>query len=221
VAVATDRGLDFADAKTDAAAAAVLPPEVRTRIPLAMERARLKTAGATHAHAGPALLAAAGRARTRQQRVIWLQRWASAWVEPLATQAACTRGCSHCCHIPVAITSTEAVLIGTASAKPVATPAGLSCGDLDFAKVSDWEAQQQRFVGQPCPFLRGNECSIYDRRPFRCRVHVSLDDDDLLCRLVGGQDVPVPYADTRQVLAIFMAAQPGETMADIREFFPD
>jgi hypothetical protein len=53
-----------------------------------------------------------------------------------------------------------------------------------------------------------------------CRVHVSLDDDDLLCRLVPGQDVPVPYADTRQVQAIFLAAQLGHTVADIREFFP-
>jgi Fe-S-cluster containining protein len=208
---------DFAGAKTGPAAAADLPPEVRTRIPLAIERARQKSAGARHSQTAHALLAAGGRARTRQQRVVWLQRWGSAWVAPLASQAACRRGCSHCCHIPVALTSAEAALIGASSGRPVATPTGLTCGDLDLPKVAAWEARQRRFVGLPCPFLQGDECGIYDRRPFSCRVHVSLDDDDLLCRLVPGH---APYADTRQVQAIFMAAQRGETMADIREFFP-
>jgi hypothetical protein len=144
----------FADAKPAATAAAGLPPEVQARIPVAMERARRKSTGASHTQAGPKLLAAAGRARTRQQRVIWLHRWASAWVEPLAAQAACKRGCSHCCHIPVGITSAEAHLIGKASARPVAEPLGLTCGELDLSKAERWQERQRRFIGQPCPFLR-------------------------------------------------------------------
>jgi hypothetical protein len=209
--------MTLATLDTATAAVADLPAEIQARIPIAMERAQQKSAGAKHSQAAHALLVAGGRARTRQQRVLWLQRWGSAWVAPLASEAACQRGCSHCCHIPVAITSAEAVLIGAASGRPVATPTGLTSGDLDSSKAAAWEERQRRFIGQRCPFLQGNN----ERRPFNCRIHVSLDDDDLLCRLLPGHDVPAPYADTRQVRAIFMAAQPGETMADIREFFPD
>jgi hypothetical protein len=207
-------------APAEDAAGAGLPDEVLARIPIAKERARLKSEAASPSTVANALLDAAVRARTRPQRVVWLQRWGSAWVAPLAASAACRRGCSHCCHIPVSITSAEARVIGAATGKAVAAPAGLTCGDLDLSKVRPWEVQQRRFIGQPCPFLSGSECSIYDSRPFACRVHVSLDDDAFLCRLVPGLDVPAPYVNTTQVRGIFIGSQPGETLADLREFFP-
>jgi hypothetical protein len=143
----------------DGDAMARLPAEVQARVPIAMERARQKSAGAAHSQAAHALLAAGGRARTQQQRVIWLQRWGSAWVAPLASLAACRRGCSHCCHIPVAITSAEAALIGASSGRPVATTTGLTCGDLDLSKAAAWEARQRRFVGLPCPFLQATSAA--------------------------------------------------------------
>lgn len=75
-------------------------------------------------------------------------------------------------------------------------------------------------MGLPCPFLRDSQCSAYEHRPFACRTHVTLDDDDLLCKLRPGQTVPMPYANTKRPWALFLGLQPGEILADIREFFP-
>ncbi len=78
-----------------------------------------------------------------------------------------------------------------------------------------------RSASKPCPFLVDRECSIYEARPASCRLHVSLDDDNLLCRLVDGLQVPVPYVDSRMVYAITLAAQAAELIGDIRDFFPE
>ena len=56
-------------------------------------------------------------------------------------------------------------------------------------------------------------------RPFACRTHLSLDDDDLLCRLDRDVEVPMPRFDTRLLVGIFLGAQPRAVVADIREFF--
>ena len=77
-----------------------------------------------------------------------------------------------------------------------------------------------RQFGEACPFLVDGSCSIYAHRPMACRTHLNLDDDDLLCRLVPGIKVPVPYADATQLKAFYLAAQPNAELADIREFFP-
>lgn len=90
--------------------------------------------------------------------------------------------------------------------------------DAGFAERH--RAAELQVVGVPCPFLMQGECSIYEHRPFGCRTHLSLDDDDLLCRRIEGVEVTVPYADARMVYAVFFGAQPNEALADIREFFP-
>lgn len=61
----------------------------------------------------------------------------------------------------------------------------------------------------PCPFLRDGGCSVYDVRPMACRLLLNLDDDDLLCQLVHGQAIPVPYANGQQLKAVFQMAQPA------------
>lgn len=201
-------------------ALADLPPEIRERFPIAMERASAKAAGAKPPKASVPLLTAAEKARTRAQRVIWLQRWASAWVQPLVDQAPCRAGCDHCCHIPVVITSAEARQLARATGRSLSAPAGIPCDSTDVAHAQDWQAQQEaRWVGTPCPFLKNSTCSVYEHRPFACRTHVTLDDDNLLCRLRPGQTVPMPYANTRRIWALFLGLQPGEILADVREFF--
>jgi Fe-S-cluster containining protein len=199
------------------------PVEVRARMEIAGARAAAKLADLADNPRAPALLNAARGARNARQRVVWLQRWGSAWAEPLAQVAACRRGCSHCCSLPVAITSTEARLIGEAVGRePAQPPAALRVKDAatDAGFAERHRAAEQRLVGVPCPFLEEGECSIYEHRPFGCRTHLSLDDDDLLCRRIEGVEVTVPYADARMVYALFLGAQSTEALADIREFFP-
>jgi Fe-S-cluster containining protein len=202
---------------------ALAPAEVRARMEIAGARAAAKLAGLADNPRAPALLNAARGARSARQRVVWLQRWGYAWAEPLAQIAACQRGCSHCCSLPVAITSAEARLIGEAVGRePAEPPAALRVKDAatDAAFAERHRAAELQVVGLPCPFLEEGECSIYEHRPFGCRTHLSLDDDDLLCWRIEGVEVTVPYADARMVYAVFLGAQPNEAVADIREFFP-
>jgi hypothetical protein len=155
--------------------------------------------------------------------VVWLQRAASAWAQPLQDVAACRRGCAHCCHIPVTISAIEAALIRRHVRRAPATPAQAVRLDA-FTDLSDTMAALQALGGQtppsPCPFLHEGACSIYDARPMACRLLLNLDDDDLLCRLVPDQEIPVPYADATQLKALFLLAQPATPLADIRAFFP-
>jgi hypothetical protein len=123
----------------------------------------------------------------------------------------------------VHITSIEASLIAAATgrpARPAAQALALNSIDPnDPALIERWEQSEREVIGTPCPFLAGSECSIYEHRPFACRTHLSLDDDDLLCRLVEGAEIPMPRLDTRLLVGLFLSAQPGALLADIREFF--
>jgi Fe-S-cluster containining protein len=76
--------------------------------------------------------------------------------------------------------------------------------------------------------LKDGKCSIYDVRPFSCRVHYVLDADDLLCKIVPGETIEAPMFNTNQINMLYMLAhvtRPDQVfevkMADIREFFPE
>src|SRR6266702_6011061 len=74
--------------------------------------------------------------------------------------AACKNGCAACCHMNVMISALEAKHIEAATGKPRMALSESRTHDL------------AEFSGQPCPFLKGSSCSIYDVRPFACRKHV-------------------------------------------------
>ena len=75
--------------------------------------------------------------------------------------------------------------------------------------------------GVPCTFLVDNQCSIYANRPMACRYQFSVDDDDLLCRLVPGQPIRVPYLNLQGEQAAYASAMGyNARMADIRDWFP-
>ena len=119
------------------------------------------------------------------------------------------------------ITSVEAQLIGEAvRRKPARLKEALRLKDAatDPGYAGRQRSAEHRVLGTPCPFLKQGECSVYEHRPFACRTHLSLDDDDLLCQLIEGVDVPVPYANATMPYGVFLAAQPNEQLADIREF---
>jgi Fe-S-cluster containining protein len=171
-----------------------------------------------------ALVRAAQRAPTVAQRIVWLHKAATAWGRPLQAVAACAKGCSHCCHIPLTISGKEAQMISRATglaamksprnAVPVQDLVDDDSVTSASARLHHWQ------TGMACPFLTDDACSIYEVRPLACRVLFNLDDDDLLCRHGATQPADVPYADSRMLRALALAAQPAETLADIRDFFP-
>lgn len=145
---------------------------------------------------------------SKKARVSKLRALASRVSESLASLSACqNQTCSHCCHIPVALTGTEAALIGEAVGRK---PRKVS------AKV---QLSQEFGYHRPCPFLKNDRCSIYAHRPFVCRTHMSLDESDRLCRLVPEVTVPVPLVDMTQFHSLYVELTVGEPLADIRDFF--
>jgi len=199
-----------------------LPEDVRARVPLAQERAEAKATSTSPGATAPALLEAARSARRRSQRVIWLQRFASAWIAPYEAVSPCRRGCSHCCHQPAVITSGEAQAISAHSGRAVVTPKdALPIAHLDEPQFADRGRQLAlRRPATPCPFLQDGTCTVYAVRPLACRLHVSLDDDALLCRPIPGIQVPVPQVDATRAFGAALLLQVGDVLADIRDFFP-
>ena len=49
---------------------------------------------------------------------------------------------------------------------------------------------------------------------------MNMDKDDLLCRLVPGSSIPVPYLDTTPLLFAQVQIDPSSERADIRQWFP-
>lgn len=199
----------------------------RARFPLAEQRAKakvqaLRDSGAT-IHVGP-LVRAARNAATVTQRVIWMQRAASAWAAVFAPVAPCRRGCAHCCRQAVVITRTEAELVARASGRKVSADANA----MRPSRITDMavmEAELHRLTGErhtrtPCPFLVDEACSVYDARPLACRALVNLDDDDLLCQHSVDGPAEIAYANAHGVTVPALKLQGDFEIADIRDWFP-
>ena len=187
-----------------------LPEEIRARVPVAREaaNARARLANPARMAAMVRLLDVACTAPSRRKQVIWIQRAAQALSDAYSAQSACAKGCSHCCHIPVKIHQAEAEQIGRAIGRaPNSLPEQIE--ELHFEGYES-----------PCPFLKSGTCSIYAHRPAVCRSHLNLDTDDLLCRLIPGAAVPVPYADSRPIQwALVTTSNRHERIADLRQWF--
>ena len=194
------------------------------RLPLAARRADEKMRTLQSNTEAEALVRASHRASTVAKRIVWLHKAATAWGRPVEAVAACRKGCAHCCHIPVTISGKEAQLISRAIGRAAVNEPrnAVPVQDLvDVDTVTSASARLQQWgTGTACPFLVDDACSIYDVRPLACRVLFNLDDDDLLCQHGAEPPADVPYADSRMLRALALAAQPAETLADIRDFFP-
>lgn len=186
-----------------------LPQRVNERLASAGEIADMRSAMVDRAALRQVnqLLAQARNAGTRAKRILWLKRAADTFAAAVAPHAACRKGCSHCCHISLKFTEAEAIEIG----KAIGVPPASDAPDRPGRAVEN----------EPCPFLRDEACSIYENRPIVCRTHFNMDADDLLCQLVPGAAVPVPYMDNRAVLlGALMVGGAQPRIADVRDWFP-
>jgi len=102
----------------------------------------------------------------------------------------CLAGCSHCCHIAVAITTAEAEeLVAVARAKGIV---------LDKAKLArQAQHDDQTWLSQPaedrrCVFLGAdNHCQVYRQRPFSCRKYFSTAEP-VLCNVELHPKLAIP-----------------------------
>jgi Fe-S-cluster containining protein len=153
----------------------------------------------------------------RARKFIWLRRVTGALGAAAAGIAPCKAGCSHCCHMATLISTVEAEAIAQATGLPLTMPP-----DEEFMR-GDASAERAQYEGKPCSMLKAGKCSIYAERPFACRVHYSLDRDNLLCRIVPGTQIRTPSINPDRFHLLYLLAH-GDPMsvrmADIRAFFP-
>ncbi len=127
--------------------------------------------------------------------------------------SACAKGCSHCCNIGVAVPKSEARLIARATGKRLSTPT-----KIHRAGTASKDARDDYFE-VPCSMLKDGKCSIYEHRPLVCRTLINMDNTELLCKLVPGKSVPVPYLNLSDVQSLFVSICKDDEFADIREWF--
>jgi hypothetical protein len=128
--------------------------------------------------------------------------------------AACTRGCGHCCHVHVPIADFEAQYISH-HIGAVAQPLKQSIPH-----------DRSEFSGRtPCPFLTDGECSIYEYRPFTCRMHLNFDIDNFWClhENWNNPEAAIPRPDIHALMKAYhlLAGKTKPVVADIRDFFPN
>lgn len=182
------------------------------------------------ADAREALLRQALSAPTSRQRIFWLRRAADVVNDSARGIAACREGCSHCCYLPAMTSEVEAKLISSEIKQPLQQPAAervVEAAELWQAAKDGGDAlprMQNRLtqwhLGEPCVFLQNGRCSIYRYRPLVCRFLVNMDVDALLCRLVAGHQIMVPYLNReRENLVYMLVVGPNTRFADIRDWF--
>ncbi|MFW5499732.1 MULTISPECIES: YkgJ family cysteine cluster protein [unclassified Maridesulfovibrio] len=94
-------------------------------------------------------------------------------------KVACTAGCSYCCSSHITVTPQEAFRI--------ALHLAADCSEDEFVRLSEGcltaagdfvPGQLKEFAQdyfQPCPFLKADQCAIYEVRPILCRNWISND----------------------------------------------
>lgn len=145
----------------------------------------------------------------KAQRVMGLRYVTKSLMKEVTLNSACRPGCSHCCHVLVGMTQTEADIIGKAiGRKPV--------------KLTESKLLPKKDYGyhMPCTFLVDGSCSIYEHRPITCQVYFNLDADNLLCHLIPGKLVPLPLFNATSYQHESVRLAGDDVRGDIREFFP-
>lgn len=184
----------------------------------AMEQHAQRTADQITARIEPQRIALYGQLARKMQdpaaKVDLVRRMAGELSNAARGLVPCSRGCDGCCHMPTMLIAEEAAVIARETGAQLATPAAWFAGE---------DAEASPHKGVPCTFLHNGACSIYAQRPMACRLHIHLDRDNTLCRIIPGETIRVPRLDTMAFDMQYVRAfgPPADAkLADIREFFP-
>jgi hypothetical protein len=118
-------------------------------------------------------------------------------------EAACTPGCSHCCHARVEVSPPEAFRIARAlqawqQDALSALIERLHSHVAADSEIDNWNARPA------CPFLSEHRCTIYEVRPGACRRAHSLDAR--LCE-TGASQIPQDLGKLVAAEALLMGVQ--------------
>lgn len=126
----------------------------------------------------------------------------------IAPYMVCQKGCSACCHIDVDVSVIEAQYIQKNTGHKF----------LDNDKRSSPKGERR-----PCTFLNGETCSIYENRPFPCRVYFTIDnpiyceDNDKIHSTYGSQSNTI-FRNLGEM--IIRLNDNSAYCRDIRDYFP-
>ncbi|PHM20673.1 MAG: hypothetical protein CK604_07110 [Curvibacter sp. PD_MW3] len=111
----------------------------------------------------------------------------------------------------VSITKLEADLLGRVSGRK---PANIE---------KSIKHEVGKFVGQDCPFLVDDVCSVYSDRPLSCRKHASYYTTNIACKAENLEMDAAPmvsFSGLDEALFNVSEERGHITIADIRDFFP-
>lgn len=132
-------------------------------------------------------------------------------------QLACAAGCNHCCRSPVGVVATEAVLVGHFVARTFTPRARLELEQRMAARraaLADADPLRAHLL---CPLNVDGRCTVYEVRPYNCRVFHSFDADACERHFVAGaRDRGVPIDPVRKQYDRLIAASASVALAALR-----
>jgi Fe-S-cluster containining protein len=122
--------------------------------------------------------------------------------KPFQHLTPCKSKCSNCCNIQVDVSDLEMLIIKKNAKKQIK------------------KAVRGRVVGEPCPFLIDNLCSIYEFRPFVCRRHQVFTPTNELCKKESdiGQEL-LNFTEVDRSFSYIISESGLNSQKDIREYF--
>jgi len=147
--------------------------------------------------------------------IVRMRRLADRIAAAIAPHTVCRKSCAHCCNIAVAMSESEARVIGSDIGRVPMRIEGV---------VADNEAERTRYTlshfSEPCPFLANGACSIYASRPLSCRLHFNIGDSPFFCSTdIAPEDSIVPNLDLTIFWIGLAVVTDGAVHGDIRDFF--
>ena len=97
--------------------------------------------------------------------------------DEIAPQIDCQK-CGNCCRVMRPILKEPDI-------KRLADHLSVSNDELEDQYLVEDEDNDIIFNAQPCPFLSGNSCSVYEARPNDCRSYPHLHKKEIIRRLMG------------------------------------
>ena len=85
----------------------------------------------------------------------------------------CSKGCNHCCYMPVMLSLTEAKYIVEQFGFPKDLELLKKQASKDFFKIIPEDYYKLPLQDRKCVYLINGECSIYPIRPITCRGYFS------------------------------------------------